>query len=76
MNAKEARATAGKANTDNENAQYAHIKAEIENKANDGKYETFYHQTLMKNVHEKLVEEGFTVHSYDSRNDILMKISW
>ena len=77
MNAKEARDTAYRTNIESVHSQYADIQLKIENEANDGKYELFYYQTLIKDVHEKLVEEGFNVYESEGRmNDTLIKISW
>ena len=77
MNAKKARQLAKKVNIHNEASQYADIKSKIENEANDGKYETFYYQSLLKDVEEKLIEEGFNIRYLPDRmNETIIKITW
>lgn len=78
MTAQEARQTALKYNTSNENSQYAEIKALIASASKKGKYTAAYYKSVHPDVLSKLKTEGYKVDCYpgDQRDGPYIVIAW
>lgn len=77
MNAHEARRKATIVKTKEIDSQYADIKHRIDLAVADGKYETYFYESLIKDVKLKLQVEGYKVCDYSGgMNETNTTISW